>query len=294
MQRISFALGFLLLPIVLFAYSNPGLPAQAGKPTGFVNDFATVLSPTDKSALETKLSGLEKSTGDEVSIAIISSLGGDTIENFAVNLYKDWGLGKKGVDNGALILVSIEDRQIKIEVGYGLEPVLTDITTSHIISDTITPLFKNGDYAGGLSAGVDQIVSVLNGEVLSPSSSTRSSSFSSNFFYFILFGFIYLASILGRSKSWWMGGIVGGIVGVVVGLIYGFLYTGILTVALFIPLGLLFDFFVSRQFEKHKTNGTVVPWWIGGGGGHGGGFGGGGFGGFGGGMSGGGGSSGRW
>ncbi len=292
MKRISFALGLLLLPTVLFAYSNPG------KPTGFVNDFYTVpiLSPADKSALETKLSDLEKSTGNEVSIVIIPSLGGDTIENFAVNLYKDWGLGKKGVDNGALVLVSIADRQIRIEVGYGLEPVLTDITTSRIISETITPEFKKGDYAGGLSAGVDQIVSVLNGEVLSPSTPTRSIPLFPNFFYFILFVFVYLASILGRSKSWWMGGVMGGIVGVVVGLIYGFLYAGIITFVLLVPLGLLFDFLVSRSYEKHKTNGTVVPWWFGGGGGggSGGGFGGGGFGGFGGGMSGGGGSSGRW
>jgi len=287
MQRISFALGLFLLPMVLFAYSNPG------KPTGFVNDFASILSPADKSALEAKLSGLEKSTGDEVSIAIIPSLGWDTIENFAVNLYKDWGLGKKGVDNGALILVSIEDKQIRIEVGYGLEPVLTDIITSHIISSTVTPLFKKGDYAGGLSAGVYQIIAVLNGEVLSPPTSTRSGPFFPNFFYFIFFGFVYLASILGRSKSWWMGGVMGGIVGVVVGLIYGFLYAGIITVVLLIPLGLLFDFLVSRSYEKHKTNGTVIPWWFGGGKG-GGGFGGGGFGGFGGGMSGGGGSSGRW
>lgn len=288
MKRISFALGLLLLPIALFAYSNPG------EPTGFVNDFASILFPADKTTLETKLSDLEKSTGNEVSIAIIPSLEEDTIENFAVNLYKDWGLGKRGIDNGALVLVSIADRQIRIEVGYGLEPTLTDITTSRIISETITPLFKKGDYAGGLSAGVDQIVAVLNGEVLSPSTPARSLPFSSNFFYFILFGFVYLASILGRSKSWWMGGIVGGIVGIIIGFIYGFLYTGIIAAVVLIPFGLLFDFLVSRSYEKHKTNGTVLPWWIGGGGGGGGGFGGGGFGGFGGGMSGGGGSSGRW
>ncbi len=291
MKRISFALGLFLLPILLFAYSNPG------KPTGFVNDFAGVLSSADRALLENKLSGLEKSTGNEVSIVTISSLGSDTIENFAVNLYKDWGLGKKGVDNGALILVAIDDRQMRIEVGYGLEPTLTDITTSHIISDTITPFFKNGDYAGGLSTGVDQIIAVLNGEVLSSSTSARSNGFSVDYLYFVLFGFVYLASVLGRSKSWWMGGVVGGIIGVVIGFVYGFLYTGIITIIILIPLGLLFDFLVSRTYEKHKTNNTVIPWWIGGGrgGGFGGGsFGGGGFGGFGGGMSGGGGSSGRW
>jgi len=146
MKRIFFAFGLLAIPFVLLAYTNPG------KPTGFVNDFAGVLSAQDRSALESKLTALQASTGDQIAIAIIPSLGGDTIENYAVNLYKDWGIGQKGQDNGALLLVSIEDRQMRIEVGYGLEPVLTDITTSHIISDTITPHFKNGDYSGGLSA----------------------------------------------------------------------------------------------------------------------------------------------
>ncbi len=276
---------YFLLPPLTSAYTNPG------KPTGFVNDFAGVLSVEDKSFLENKLSALEKSTSDEISIVIIKSLGGDTIENFAVKLYADWGIGKEAEDNGALILVALEDREIRIEVGYGLEPVLTDLTSSRIINETITPKFKTGDYAGGLSDGVDQITSLLIGGTMSPEIQTEQPS-NFNWFYYIPLIFLYFAAVLGRSKSWWLGGVFGGFIGVVLGFVYT-LFVGLVAGGVLILLGLLIDFFVSGQYAKHKSAGTAIPWWIGGGGGSGG-FGGGGFGGFGGGMSGGGGSSGRW
>ena len=104
---------------------------------------------------------------------------------------------------------------------------------------------------------------------------------------------MWLASILGRSKSWWAGGVLGGIAGLIIGLIKGFIIFGLASLAVLIPFGLLFDYIVSKNYKKHKARGTV-PWWIGGGRGGRGGFGGGGFGGFGGGSSGGGGASGSW
>lgn len=283
-KRFVFVLGLLLIPLFSFAYTNPG------NPTGFVNDYAKVLSVTDKANLESKLSALNTSTGNQIAVAIISSLGGDTIENFANKLFADWKIGNKKLDNGALILVAIQNREIRIEVGYGLEPTLTDITASRIISETITPEFKKGNYASGLNAGIDQIEKVIGGEPLPASS--NSLNFDFQWIYYLPLILIYLAAVLGRSKSWWAGGVVGGVLGIIFGIAFGSILGVIITMAIMIPLGLLFDFFVSRQFEKHKSSGTNPPWWIGGGGR--GGFGGGGFGGFGGGMSGGGGASGRW
>lgn len=277
-------LGLLLIPLFSFAYTNPG------NPTGFVNDFAKVLSPTDKANLESKLSALNTSTGNQIAVVIIPSLGGDTIENFANKLFSDWKIGNKKLDNGALILVSIQDREIRIEVGYGLEPTLTDITASRIISETITPEFKKGNYASGLSAGIDQIEKIIGGEPLP--APANSLNFDFQWIYYLPLIFIYLAAVLGRSKSWWMGGVVGGIIGIIVGIVLGSILGFVVSAVILVPLGLLFDFFVSRQFEKHQLLGTNPPWWIGGGGR--GGFGGGGFGGFGGGMSGGGGASGKW
>jgi uncharacterized protein len=125
---------------------------------------------------------------------------------------------------------------------------------------------------------------------------TNDTSVNINWFWLIIFIPLWLGSILGRSKSWWAGGVLGGIAGVIIGFIKGFLYTGIISIVLLVPAGLLFDYLVSKNYDKFKSRGRIPPWWIGGGfgGRGGGGFGGEGFGGFGGGRSGGGGASGSW
>jgi len=281
----------MALPVAVFAYVNPGAPS------GFVNDFAGVLSVEQKQQLEQKLSDFEKSAGNEISIAIIKSLDGDTVENFSVKLFEDWKIGKRGKDNGTLILVAVEDRQTKIEVGYGLEGFLTDAQSFWIINNEMIPAFRDNDFYGGLNAATDKIISAIGGEVISeenPAPKANVNYF--NLAAFVIFVFVWLGSILGRSKSWWAGGVVGGVAGIIIGFIKGFLYFGIISLAVLVPLGLLFDFIASKTYSKSKLQGKVPPWWIGGGGfgsgSKGGGFGG--FGGFGGGSSGGGGASGRW
>ncbi|MDP3999322.1 MAG: TPM domain-containing protein [bacterium] len=281
MKKVYF-LAILLLPAVVFAYVSPG------KPSGFVNDFAGMLSQQEKSALELKLSSFSKTLGAEISVVTIPDLGGDTIENFAVQLFQEWGIGKKGTDNGALLLVARDDRQARIEVGYGLEPVLTDAQSYWILHNVITPAFSEGKFFEGINNGVDKIISAVGGEQIPVEQESRSGS-GGDFFWLLLAGPIWLASILGRSKSWWLGGVLGGIGGLVVGLIYGFIYTGVFSIAGLAVVGLIFDYLVSKSYTKSRLSGHY-PWWIGGHN-H---FGGGGFGGFGGGRSGGGGSSHRW
>lgn len=276
-------------PVAALAYTNPG------NPQGFVNDFAGVLSSSEKSSLESKLSDFDSKTGNEIAVATIQSLDGDTVENFAVKLFQDWSIGKKGKDNGVLLLVAVQDRNVRIEVGYGLEGVLTDAQSYWIIQNIMLPAFRDGKFYDGINGAVDKVIAVTQGETI-PGASTTSSTPNVNidWFWFILVLPVWLASILGRSKSWWAGGVIGGIVGVILGFIYGFLYFGIISIVLLIPLGLLFDYFVSKSYAKAKSSGRMPPWWIGGGWGGRGGGGGGGFGGFGGGRSGGGGSSGSW
>src|SRR5581483_849553 len=119
-------------------------------PTGFVNDFAHMLQPATVSSLEQNLETFEKQTGNEISVVTIDTHGNDeTIETYAVKLFEKWGIGKEKSDNGILLLISHDDREARIEVGYGLEPVVTDIESAHIISDVLVPAFQRGDYDAG-------------------------------------------------------------------------------------------------------------------------------------------------
>ncbi len=283
-----------LFIILLFFIAVPALAyTNLGQPSGFVNDYAGVLAESDRQVLENKLVQFEKDSSNEISVVIIKSLEGDTIENFAVELFQDWGIGKAKNDNGVLVLVAIEDRRMRIEVGYGLEGALTDAQSWWIVDDIMKPAFKEENYFKGIDGAIDKIISASQGEYLPESQSPKESNLSWNFFfYFGIFIFMWLASILGRSKSWWAGGAIGGVIAVIIGIIKGFVYFGVISLAVLIPFGLLFDYIVSGSYHKHKSRGSI-PWWIGGGrGGGSGGFGG--FGGFGGGSSGGGGASGGW
>ncbi len=281
---------FLLIPFVVLAYQNPG------NPTSFVNDFAGILTAEQKQSLETKISGFEKDTSNELSVVTVPNLGGDTIENFAVKLFEDWKIGKNKKDNGVLLLIARDDRQMRIEVGYGLEGALTDAQSFWIIQNVLKPAFQKGDYYGGINGGVDSIISITKGEFKPDINSTGNGGMNIDSVFLMLWVswifFVWMGSVLARSKSWWGGGIVGGVIAFIVGL--GFtLISGFVSALVLIPLGLWFDHFVSRRYTIAKETGQLLPWWIGGRRG-GSGFGGGGFGGFGGGHSGGGGSSGSW
>lgn len=277
-------LSLAILPSPSLAYQSPG------KPTGFVNDFTgTTLNVEQKSYLENKLVQFEQTTSNEISVVIIKSLNGDTTENFAEKLFQEWGIGKEKEDNGILLLVALEDRKMRIEVGYGLEGSLTDLLSSRIIRETLTPAFQASDFYGGINTATDQIIQIVAGKIPENLQQEKGANFNFDWLFFILFIPIWLASILSRSKSWWAGGILGGIVGIVFGFVWGFLYFGLIAILGLTLLGLLFDFLVSKAYSKSKASGIHPPWWSGGGG-----RGSGGFGGFSGGSSGGGGSSGSW
>lgn len=275
------------------AYEYPG------NPTGFVNDYAEVLTEEQRSQIENLLSKNEKDTGNEISIVTIRSLDGDTVENFAEKLFQDWGIGKDEKDNGVLVLYAMNDRQVRIEVGYGLEPLLSDIYASRIIRETIVPNFQSGKYFEGIEASTKQIVQLTGGEIpvelaQGEAPANVSDKIAPIFVFLVFFGINFImaaASILAKSKSWWAGGVMGFVIAIILSLIFTF-WIGLIAALVLTPLGLLFDFLVSRSYKKSLLTGSK-PWWMRSGGGRGFG-GGGGFGGFGGGSSGGGGASGRW
>lgn len=273
----------LFLPGLAFGYINPG------PPRGFVNDFAEMFTQDQLQQLEAKLSAYAKSSGNEIAVATVQSLGGDTVENFAAKLFEDWQIGEKGKDNGILLLVAKEDRQMRIEVGYGLEPQLTDIEASHLLSNVLVPAFKNGDYFGGVSGAVDLMVQKLSGEYPEAFVARAESQPPTNYFLFGIFAFLFLSRVFAQTRSWWLGGAIGAAAGVVVALLYNSIMLGLAALLILVPLGFILDFIFSRIGPGAGYNGFGGPGGFGSGS-----SGGGGFGGFGGGSSGGGGASGRW
>ncbi|MBX9765264.1 TPM domain-containing protein, partial [Patescibacteria group bacterium] len=122
-----FVFAFAALPVL--AYVSPG------SPTGYVNDFAGALSEETETALNAELENFTKETGGEIAVAVVSSLGGDALESYANTLFREWGVGGKETNTGILFLVAVEDREVRIEVGYGYEGVVPDAYASRIIRD---------------------------------------------------------------------------------------------------------------------------------------------------------------
>src|SRR5918993_2497506 len=151
------ALLVLLHPLAALAQSFPQL-------TGRVVDAANLLKPEERAALEAKLKAHEDKTTDQVVVATLRSLEGTEIEDYANRLFRHWQLGQKGKDNGALLLVAPQERKVRIEVGYGLEGALTDALSKVIIATAIAPQFQKGNFAGGIDAGVDAMLSILTGD----------------------------------------------------------------------------------------------------------------------------------
>jgi uncharacterized protein len=260
--------------------------------TGRVDDTANLISPEQRQRIEAQLAQFEKQTGDQVAVLTVDSLDGEAIEDYANKVARAWALGQKGKNNGVLLLVSKNDRKMRIEVGYGLEPELTDLQTSLIQNQVIIPHFKQGDFGGGIEAGVDAILTTLQGKPVTPAPEAQPSGSggeSSSWPGFLLFGLFALGPFILnaiRNGSWIVYIVVlpilfflGSLAGITVGLIAA----GVWLVLFPILRMILPRTPSSGRFRGHGG------WWMGGPGGWGGG-GGGSWGGGGGGFSGGGGS----
>jgi uncharacterized protein len=270
--------------------------------TGRIVDTASLIQEDQRQRIEAQLADFEKQTGDQIAVLTVDSLDGEAIEDFANKVGRAWALGQKGKDNGAILLVSKADRKMRIEVGYGLEPVLTDLQTSIIQNQVIIPHFKQGDFGGGIAAGVDAILSTIQGKAVQPAPQAEpagSGDHSNSWPGLLIFGLFALGPFILnaiRSGSW--------IVYIVVLPILFFLGSlASLTVGLIATGVWLVLFPILRMvLPKASSSGRFRGpggWWMGGPGGFGGGggsFGGGGGGGFsgGGGSFGGGGSSSSW
>jgi uncharacterized protein len=199
---------------------------------------------------------------------------GDYIENYSVKLAEKIKAGSEKNDNGVLLIISKEDRKIRIEVGYGLEGVLTDVKSFNIIRNIITPEFKKENYTQGIKNGVEEIVKITSDEKYDPSKTSSPSNIFMKilskfppeiFFIIFFFGFgivQWIISILGRTKSWWLGGVIGLIIS---GVLFYFVIQS-LFIFLITIFGFVFDYFISKNYKEHaqKLKDGPPDWWAGG------------------------------
>ena len=258
--------------------------AQVAVPplAGHVTDLTATLTPAQKESLEQTLAAFEARKGSQLAVLLLPTTAPEGIDQYALRVAEQWKIGRAKVDDGAILVVAKDDRTLRLEVGYGLEGALSDIVSKRIISDTIVPRFKQGDYFGGIDAGVAQIIRVVDGEALpSPASQrTQGPADLRQMFPFLLIVVLVVGGVLRNTIGKLAGSVVtGALVGVLAWLLLGAVLLAVLAGLVATVVTLL--------------GGGAVLRGIGGMGGGRGGFGGGGFRGGGGGF-GGGGASGRW
>jgi uncharacterized protein len=251
-----------------------------------VTDETNTLSAPQRQALEAKLAGWEQNSGNQLVVLIVASTKPEPIESYSIRVADAWKIGRKGQDNGAIFVVAKDDHKMRIEVGYGLEGVLTDVTSHRIIDETVAPLFRQNRFAEGINAGVDRIIAVVGSGAPLPAKAAspraRQPFDFGTLLIFLFVGVPIVGGILSRIFGRTLGSTVGGgVVGAGAWLLAG-------SIAIGVGAGLI-AFFIMLLLGAGGGIGRRGGMWIPTGGWGGGGFGGGGFGG-GGGFSGGGGS----
>jgi len=208
---------FLFAPALLWLVLLQGAPARAldvPPLEGRVNDQAGILSPATEQRLERALRELEQSDSTQIAVLTLPSLQGDSLEDFSIRVAEQWKIGHKGKDNGVIFLVSEKDRKVRIEVGYGLEGVLTDAKSSRIIRNEVVPYFRQGDYDRGIHAGLRSILGVIGGEGQPEAAGARvpvraKSTASGLLMLLILFFLLFSRS----GRFFLLGGMLGGMWG---------------------------------------------------------------------------------
>jgi uncharacterized protein len=232
------------LAVACFAVGFVPGAAQADVPVPAlktrVTDLTGTLGAEQKDSLEQRLAAFEARKGSQIAVLMLPSTQPEPIEQFSMRVAEAWKIGRKGTDDGVILIVAKDDRRLRIEVGYGLEGAIPDATAKRVISDTITPRFKAGDFYGGVSAGVDQLIRLVDGEKLPPPSPSGAGQGSvpaqggMDPFEYLIPGVIFivvvgsvLKAVLGRFPGALVSGVVAGLFAwflfsVVVGGIVGF------------------------------------------------------------------------
>jgi uncharacterized protein len=196
----------LLLCWVPAAFADVAVPPLTGR----VVDLTGTLSSGDIAALTQTLQNLELRKGSQVAVLIVPTTQPESIEQYSIRVAEAWKIGRKKIDDGALLVIAKNDHKLRIEVGYGLEGSLTDVTSRRIIDEVITPKFRGGDFAGGISAGVARIIAVIDGETLpAPAPEASHGQDSSDWTGFINPFFLVIVAAVGAILRKTLGRLVG-------------------------------------------------------------------------------------
>lgn len=223
----------LLILSILFSFAQFSFAQRSKSPSSedkirtYVTDKTGTLTSSQIKSLETKLSNFDKETSTQVVVWMVPSLNGESLEDKSYEIAEQNSIGQKGKNNGVLLFIAKDDRKLRIEVGYGLEGVLTDALSSQIIRKEITPAFKQGKFYEGINAGVDAILKATKGEYTADKKTSEDNDSGFSFccvpfpalIFFIIFFFIFFVPIIsrifgrgrgGRSSNWWWTGGSGG------------------------------------------------------------------------------------
>jgi len=220
---------------VLLLFSLAGNGQGAGPPVARVVDQTGTLSAENRAALERMLEQLEQRKGAQIAVVMVKTTAGEPIEQYALRVGEQWKLGRRKVDDGAVLVVAKDDRALRIEVGYGLEGALNDATAKRIVSDIIVPRFKEGDFFGGISAGVDRMIRVIDGEPLPPPARSAPAVDGDVFQFLpvVLIAALVIGGLLRAMLGRALGSLAtGGAVGLLAWLLAGTLLIGIVAGAL--------------------------------------------------------------
>jgi len=279
LPRLFFAVALLFA--ALSAAGQVAVPPLKAR----VTDLTGTLSTEQRAALEQKLAAFETSKGAQIAVLLVPTTQPEAIEQYSIRVAEAWKLGRKGVDDGVLFLVAKNDRTLRIEVGRGLEGAIPDVIAKRIGSDIVAPYFRQGDFYGGVAAGIERIAKTIEGEPL-PAPKTKAQpkpgTAFENIEFMLVFGFVLvfvigsiLRAVLGRFVG---SGVVAAVAGTIAWMIGGVVLAGILVGVIAFILSL----FGGVAHGGGRSGGWSTGGWSGGGSGGSGGFGGGG-GGFGGG-----------
>jgi uncharacterized protein len=247
-----------------------------------VTDLTATLTPGQVSELETKLAAFEAQRGSQIAILIVPTTQPEDIAQFGIRVAERWKIGREKADDGVILLVAKNDRKLRLEVGYGLEGAIPDAIARRVIAETITPRFRAGDFYGGIAAGVEQVMRLIEGEALPPPAGPAEAEGEASFLLLVVGGVVagwVLSLLMSRAAAGGVAALGSGAVGA---MLLGFTPM-LLLIAMFVFAGVVSGFWRGGGWSSHGGGGFG-----GRGGGLGGGFGGGG-GGFGGG-----GASGSW